>query len=111
MAGVARMIETVAVGEHVVAQSGDDGLERLRVERDRLVEPLGDLVRRARRAHRALAIARVGEIVRGERGEVGGALEGHVALEDREKIEVWSGHSCKYSRSGTTTSERVSGAW
>ena len=75
MAGVARMIEPVHVGEHVVAQSSDDGLERLRVERDRLVEPLGDLVRRARRAHRALAIARVGEIVRGERGEVGGALE------------------------------------
>ena len=95
MAGVARMIEPVAVGEHVVAQSRDDGLERLRVERDRLVEPLGDLVRRARRAHRALAIARVGEILRGERGEVGRGLEGHVALEEREEIEVQVVHSAR----------------
>src|SRR6185369_15819547 len=37
MAGVARMIEPIHVGEHVVAQPSDDGIERLRIERDRLV--------------------------------------------------------------------------
>src|SRR6185369_4256429 len=95
MAGVARVIEPVAIGEHVVAEPRDDPLERLRVERDRLVEPFGDLVRGATGAHRTLTLARVGEILRRERGEVGRRLERHVALEEREEIGFLSGHMVK----------------
>src|SRR5256885_11574002 len=92
MTGVARMIQPVHVGEHVVAQSGDDRLEWLRVERDRLVEPFGDLVRRAPGAHRALALARIGEGLRRERSEVRRGLPRAIAVEGRERVDVLSVH-------------------
>ena len=81
MAGVARMIEAVAVGDHLRAQPGDDGGERHPVERNGLVEPLGDLLGRERSADRSIAGARAGEIVRGNRHEHRGRLGTAIVLE------------------------------
>src|SRR6185503_20543920 len=88
MTDVARMVEVVAVGNHLVPQSLYDFLQRLAGARHGLVEARREAGRRMRGGHAAVAVSHLDHVLGGQIGEETADVGFDVGFEGSENVLV-----------------------